>query len=295
MRGTLSVAALVLLTLPASLLGANGPGRIDLPLVAGQIYDAGTVTIHNDNGSLLIDVQPANGWKLKALHVHAGWADDPVPMVSGNAVPGLFRFKYEWKTPVDGQPVRLDFAGDLGGFRWGQPYEPQRVRHIAVHADVVLLDAKGKVIATEGAWAMGDHLFPGGQWGWWLEYAMAKKQRAHFVDSPVQGVRAVTPSTDCLTDAAGGFEYFPGETVALSLGSQPLGSTEAEHRVSPVDLFDAAAIDDPRVVNMARLLQSLDAGRTPKDGIVITPVVTHPTMSAHVTRSTNSRCRCGTG
>ncbi len=273
MRLPVWFAAFLLLLSPAGLEAANGPGRVDVPLIAGQIYNAGTVTIHNDNGGLLIDVQTANGWKLVALQVHPGWEGWPVPMRSGNPVPGKFRFKYTYAAPAPGQRLWFDFAVDLQGFRWGAPYEPQRTRHIAVHADVVLLDDQGRVIASEGAWALGDHTFTGGAWGWWLEYLMSHKARAHFVDSPVQGIRAVTPTTDTLTDAAGGFDYFPGEIVQLFLGSQVLGTTEADHRLSPVDLFGAAGIDDARVVNMGRLLQSLDADANPKAGITITPDV----------------------
>lgn len=80
------VAALFAFQSPTN--AAQGPGRVDIPLIAGQQYEAGTVTIHNNNGGLLIDVQTADGWRLTALHVHAGWADNPVPMKSGNPVPG---------------------------------------------------------------------------------------------------------------------------------------------------------------------------------------------------------------
>jgi hypothetical protein len=144
---------------------AQGPGRVDIPLIAGQQYEAGTVTIHNNNGGLLIDVQTANGWKMTALHVHAGWTDNPVPMRSGNPVPAKFDFKYEYEEPATGEPVWLDFVEGLQGFRWGAPYEAQRERYIAVHADVVLVDEYGKVVGEEGAWAQGDIAFEGGAVG----------------------------------------------------------------------------------------------------------------------------------
>lgn len=265
----LVVTTLFLFQPPAK--AAQGPGRVDLPLIAGQQYEAGMVTIHNNNGGLLIDVQTANGWRMTALHVHAGWADNPVPMVRGNPVPGKFNFKYEYEEPATGEPVWLDFVEDLQGFRWGQPYEAQRERYIAVHADVVLVDEYGNVVAEEGAWAQGGIAFEGGQWGWWLKYMMAHKARGHFVDAPVQGVRAVTPTTDVLTSESGGFDYFPDEWVALYLGQHLLGSTIADHRVSPLDLFESSDTDDVEVINMARLLQSLDCDGFAKSGIQITP------------------------
>jgi hypothetical protein len=253
---------------------AYGPGREDLPLVAGQHFEAGTVTIHNNNGGLLIDVRTANDWKMTALHVHAGWAENPVPTRQGNPVPGQFDFKYEYTEPATGEPVYLDFVEDLQGFRWGEPYEPQRLRHIAVHADVVLLDELGQVVAEEGAWAQGDISFEGGEWGWWLRYLMSHKAKVHFIDAPVAGLRMISATEDVLTDEGGGAPYFPGESGTFSLGAQVLGTTVLDHKVSPLDLFPGADIDDPRVANMAMLLQSLDADGTIQEGIQITPEVT---------------------
>jgi len=69
---------------------------------------------------------------------------------------------------------------------------------------------------------------------------------------------------------SGGFDYFPGERVILSIGSVDLGTALADHKISPLDIFENADTDDPRVINMARLLQSLDADVSPQDGISIT-------------------------
>ena len=250
-----------------------GPGRIDLPLVAGQQYDAGKVSIHNNNSGLLITVEMENGWKMAELHVHAGWAENPVPTKKGNPIPGKFDFKYEYATPEDGESIFLDFEDDMKGFRWGEPYEAQRLRHIAVHADVVQLDPYGQVTAEEGAWAKGNIPFEGSQWGWWLQYSMTHKARTHFIDSPVEGLRMISPTEDTLTDASGGADYFPGERGSYFLGNQYLGETLLDHKVSPLDLFESSDIDDPQVINMAMLLQSLDADADPKPGITISPEV----------------------
>ena len=274
-RRAIWIVPLVLLTASlAAAQNAHGPGRVDLPLVAGQHYDAGTVAIHNNNGGLLIDVQTANGWEMTALHVHAGWVENPVPMKRGNPVPGQFDFKYEYAVPQLHEPVFLDFVEDLQGFRWGEPYEAERLRHIAVHADVVLRDASGQIVASEGAWAQGDIPFEGGQWGWWLKYLMAHKAKVHFVDAPVAGLRLTSPTEDVLTDDGGGAPYFPGESGTYFLGGQLLGTTMLDHKVSPLDLFPGADIEDPRVANMAMLLQSLDADGNSSGGIQITPEVT---------------------
>ena len=158
-----------------------GPGRVDIPLIAGQHYGAGCVVIHNNNGGLKIEIEMFNGWQMVELQVHAGWAENPVPMKNGNPVPGKFDFKYEYElaAAAKGETIFLDFEEDLEGFRWGEPYESQRLRHIAVHADVVQigLNLDGEIVATaeEGAWAQGDIAFEGGEWGWWLKYPMTHK------------------------------------------------------------------------------------------------------------------------
>ncbi|MEX1311131.1 MAG: choice-of-anchor O protein, partial [Candidatus Sulfomarinibacteraceae bacterium] len=276
MRRVLSVLSFLLLTAGfAAAQNAAGPGRVDLPMIAGQHHDAGTVIIHNNNGGLLIDVRLANDWYMVELHVHAGWAENPIPVTKdGNPKPGKFEFKYEYDVPTANQPVYLDFDEDLQGFRWGEPWEEQRLRHIAVHAEVVRLDSFGNVVDEQGAWAQGSQEFAGAsQWCWWELYAMAHKQRTHFIDSPVGGLLMVSPTEFVLTDQSGSAAYFPGEVGTFYLGNQLLGTTLLEHKVSPLDLFPVSDVDDPRVINMAVLLQSLDADADPKPGISITPEV----------------------
>jgi len=257
-----------------SIQASMGPGRVDLPLIAGKYINVGAVVIHNNNSGLLIEVAMVNGWKINCLQVHAGWEENPVPTnKKGNPTPGKFGVIYEYPEPADGESIFLDFEEDLEGFRWGEPYEAQRLRHIAVHAGVVQIDADGAVTDEEGAWAQGDIPFEGNNWGWWLKYQMAHKVRTHFIDSPVEGLRMISPTEDTLTDAFGGTSYFPGESAWFILGNQPLGTTVLDHKVSPLDLFPVADLEDPQVINMAMLLQSLDADADPKRGITLSPAV----------------------
>jgi len=276
--GVLALATLV------SAQNAYGPGRVDLPLIAGQNYHIGGVTIHNNNGGLKIEVQLgenencdfADGcdwdcdWRMVELHVHAGWEDNPVPMKKGNPALGHFEFKYEYDVAASGESIFLDFLDDLQGFRWGEPYESERLRHIAIHADVVRVDETGAILQEEGAWAEGNIGFEGGQWGWWLKYPMTHKMNIHFIDSPVGGLIMHSPTEYVYTDESGAAPYFPGESATFYLGTQKLGTTVLDKKVSPLDLFAASDIEDPRVINMAMLLQSLDADADPKPGISIT-------------------------
>jgi Putative metal-binding motif len=101
-------------------------------------------------------------------------------------------------------------------------------------------------------------------------YAMAHPRKAHFIDSPVSGLGFETPTHQGKTDDSGGFDYFPGERADLSIGSVYLGNALIDHKISPVDVVEGADMDDNRVINMARLLQSLDADGDPSKGIAIT-------------------------
>ncbi|MCA9926809.1 MAG: hypothetical protein KC421_30790, partial [Anaerolineales bacterium] len=81
-----------------------------------------------------------------------------------------------------------------------------------------------------------------------------------------------TPTNWGVTDQAGAFDYFPGETVKLWVGSLYLGEAYTDLKISPLDIF-MVDIEDPQVTNMARLLQTLDADGDPKQGIDIKPSV----------------------
>ena len=141
-----------------------------------------------------------------------------------------------------------------------------------------IMNVMGEVIAEEGAWAYFDGVateFEGSQWGWALTYKLAHPQRGHFIDAPVVGVSYRGPTQEGVTaddEGGGGFLFFPGEEIEFSVGTVVLGTTEAAKKVSPLDLFDSADATDPRVINVARLLQSLDDDHS--DGkINIQPVV----------------------
>lgn len=104
-------------------------------------------------------------------------------------------------------------------------------------------------------------------------YEMAHPRRAHFIDSPVSGLNVKTPTHQGKTDDSGAFDYFPGERADLFLGDVYLGNALVDQKISPVDAFEGRDMDDNRVVNMARLLQSLDADGDPSEGIDITDSV----------------------
>jgi len=90
-----------------------------------------------------------------------------------------------------------------------------------------------------------------------------------FSDSPVGGLNFTTQTTRGLTDVDGVFQYREGETVVFRIGRLALPPVVAAPLVTPLDMAAEGGIDDPSVVNIARLLQSLDEDADPENGIVI--------------------------
>jgi len=256
LRWIAGFAVLVVAVGPA--VAQGGPGLHTTPLVAGQWMDAGTVSMWNSPQKMILQIEPTSMWKIKEYQIYMG--TDPVPTKKGNPVPGQFPFKREMAEPVPQATESIDLADDLG-FSWGS--QSIRLHNVAVHVDLVRVDLAGNVLGEEGAWAHGPNVFEGSQWGWWLTYELAHPNRGQFIDSPVQGLSFHGPTQmgvtgpDELSDQ-GGFLFFPGEVLDFSIGSVPLGSALGAKKVSPLDLFSGADLDDPRVLGVARTLQTLD-------------------------------------
>jgi hypothetical protein len=91
-----------------------------------------------------------------------------------------------------------------------------------------------------------------------------------FIDSPVANIGYRTDSiASDTTDSQGQFSYLAGESVTFSIGDVDLPPVAAESVITPLDIIDTQDINDLSVVNMARLLQSLDADGDPTNGISI--------------------------
>lgn len=90
-----------------------------------------------------------------------------------------------------------------------------------------------------------------------------------FIDSAVSGLRFSTDSQQGRTSAEGAFVYRPGEDVSFAVGGIQLGSAAGQSILTPLSLLPDASPADAAVVNMARLLQSLDADGNLVNGIQI--------------------------
>src|SRR5512143_1069120 len=93
-----------------------------------------------------------------------------------------------------------------------------------------------------------------------------------FVDQPVEGLTFISGAQTGTTDAAGAFKYEAGGTVQFRLGNVILGQAPGKALITPVDLVQAidsaATITDPRVVQIAQFLMTINAN-----------LITDPTMS----------------
>lgn len=99
-------------------------------------------------------------------------------------------------------------------------------------------------------------------------------QEGVLIDSPVKGLNFKTSSQAGITDDNGTFLYLDGETIEFLLGSLSLGQTVGKLQLSPIDLINSIEGDtNPAVVNICRLLQSLDSDNNLDNGIQIDPQV----------------------
>ncbi len=351
MRGlgfTLASFAILLWFAPAAMATGQGygPGRIGLEILAGRDHTlVGTGGIWNSRDKLHIQLDPAEGWRIKDYYVDLGGGEaySPPLTTTGNPKIGHFDYKETFTNPYinpEADPenafrrtLALDLEEDLG-IQWGSPFADLRVQGVAIFMHLVRVDGDGTVVEQASAWAVPELIvweetavdeevdtvevvaledtgelreidvvkvvdarkgrvrqvehqraqrgweveeleevvtFEGGRWGWWFRYEVTHPRVGHFIDSPVAGLTIETPTFEGVTDVTAAFDYFPGETVEVSLGSYVLGETVADQKISPLDFFSTGDTDDHRVINMAMLLQSLDYDGDAQGGITITP------------------------
>lgn len=97
-----------------------------------------------------------------------------------------------------------------------------------------------------------------------------RQQAGRFVDSEVQGLFYQTGSATGQTDRNGRFIYRPGSEIRFGLlQNLPLGDGPvfAKATMTPRDIYPGAASNDRRVINLARVLQSLDRDEDTSNGI----------------------------
>ena len=90
-----------------------------------------------------------------------------------------------------------------------------------------------------------------------------------FLDSPVINIGYRTETLEGVTNSLGEYEYLPGEIVTFFIGDLEFPPVEASRTVTALDLAGTADTSDPTVVNIIRLLQTLDQDGNPQNGITI--------------------------
>ncbi len=88
-----------------------------------------------------------------------------------------------------------------------------------------------------------------------------------FIDSPVVNIGYRTATQEGVTNANGEYLYLPGEEVTFFIGDLDFPATTAAGVVTPLDLAGTTSLSDNTVVNIIRLLQTLDTDANPENGI----------------------------
>lgn len=95
-----------------------------------------------------------------------------------------------------------------------------------------------------------------------------------FVDAPVEGLHYVSGEKSGYTNANGEFTYEIGKNVTFSIGGITF-TTAGASIVTPLAVFDTENFDDSRVVNLARLLQTLDSDGSSTNGVITIDALAH--------------------
>ena len=97
-------------------------------------------------------------------------------------------------------------------------------------------------------------------------------QTGVFLDSPVINIGYRTETQSDVTNSLGEYQYFSGEMVTFFIGDLEFPTVPAIEIVTPLDLAGTQNTLDPTVVNIIRLLQTLDKDGNLDNGIAITEI-----------------------
>lgn len=90
-----------------------------------------------------------------------------------------------------------------------------------------------------------------------------------LLDSPVANISYKTETLEGATNALGEYQYVEGEKVTFFIGSLVFPSVPATDIVTPFSIAETQDFSNSRVVNIVRLLQTLDQDGNPDNGITI--------------------------
>jgi len=245
---------------------------------AGVWHDTGGhVALSNTPLSLGIYVDPGADLRIGDVAIHV--VDDPADFAAILDKKGALKTKlFDYRTSyldsygyfAEGHTEQIDirqfdvgFCPDSGGC--------SNHLYVIVAADLYrrLVDLEGNESfekLPETVYATGvsafetypESLAEGISQAFYVDYRLAKVEPGHFVDANVNGLGYTTITQAGTTGDNGQFWFLPGEEISFFVGQLFVGDVLADRAISPPDLFDGADLDDDRVLNLARLLQSLD-------------------------------------
>jgi len=102
----------------------------------------------------------------------------------------------------------------------------------------------------------------------------SQRETAHiqtgvFIDNEVAGIRYKTETQSGITGSGGEYQYIQGETITFSLGTVSLPAVLAQRTLTPLGLVGTSDTNNVAVVNIVRLLLSLDEDGDSSNGIQI--------------------------
>ncbi len=244
--------------------GPNGPQYLnpdsglhtaDLIDVKGK--DVGVVEVYNTTDELRFILKPTDDERLKEIWLWTGSDISAMPRKS-DGDPDLQKFPFQRvpKKLANGEEYviplnlieQLDFKWKGTSHKWWFLLGGKTgTKEFMAQGPCVLLDTK------KGGFTFHPK-------------RIHHPDRGQFIDATVMGLTFDGPTQkgvtgydeDGIESIKGGFPYFPGENIDFSIGDVAMGEALASKKVSPLDLFSGADINDPRVIGVARTLQTLD-------------------------------------
>jgi hypothetical protein len=127
-------------------------------LVAGQNFDAGSITISNDSSNLYVRYDSIAPWVISDAHVAVASTLAGIPQTkNGNPIPGRFAYSATFDPEVMTYTVAVPMAG---------AYSVNQTVYVAAHAQVQAPKANG---GAQTGWGFGPD-FPGNNWATYMTY-----------------------------------------------------------------------------------------------------------------------------
>ena len=104
-----------------------------------------------------------------------------------------------------------------------------------------------------------------------IPVATSQLQTGVFLDSPVANINFHTASRSGKTNEKGEYLYLEGEEITFTIGNITLPAVIAQEAITPLDIFKTTDVKRTEVINLSRLLQTLDSDRNPENGIDLHP------------------------